>query len=97
MESHAAAHLVNRGDHLHLVRENELFVNLRADERGGGIAHAEDVDPGIDLGLGKRQLHLDDEIEQVANELRIVVEIEHQVVDAPQVGRLRAALRSSLR
>lgn len=36
-----------------------------------------------------KRLHVQDELEEIANENRIVVEIEHKTVDAAQVGCFR--------
>ena len=46
--------------------------------------------PDVDLGLGEPGLHLEDELEQVADERRIVEEVGHQAVDAAEVGGLGA-------
>ena len=90
VQAHPGAHGVQPLDHPLLVGQDELLVDLRADQRRGRIADADQVHARLDLGLGEAEFHLQHELEQVADELRVVVEIQHQAVDAAQVGGLGA-------
>ena len=89
MQPHLGAQGVQAVDQLLFVRPNELVVQLRADQRRGRVAHADQLGARVQLGLGKPQSHFEDEIEQPADKIRVVVKVEHQRVDAPQVGRFR--------
>ena len=73
-----------------LIGQHELLVDLRAHQRRRGVAHAHQVRPRGHLGRGETGLHVEDELEQVADEGRIVEEIGHQAVDAAEVGGLGA-------
>ena len=70
-----------------LVGQDELVVELRADQRGRGVADADQVGARLDLGPGEGDLHRHDELEQLVHEVRVVVEVEHQGVQAAEVGR----------
>ena len=90
MEADQAAHLVDGGDHLFFHGEDELAVEIGADEGSGGITKADEVGPGLELVAGEGDFHVENEGEEVADELFIIVEIEHEVVDATEISRLGA-------
>ena len=50
VQPHFRAHRVQAVDQLLFVGADELVVDLRADQRGGGVAHADQVHARIDLG-----------------------------------------------
>ncbi len=86
VQPHLRPHCVQAGDQPPLEGEHELLVDRRADQRRRGVAHADQLRPGVDLRPGELQLHRHGEAEQIADEGRIVEEVGHQAVDAPQVG-----------
>ncbi len=90
VQPHLGAQAVHALDHALLERPDELLIDVRPDQRGGRIADADQVGAGRHLGGGKVQLHGEHELEQPLHEVGVVVEVEHQVVDAAQVGGLGA-------
>ena len=90
MQPHPGAHSVQAIDQPLLVGPDELFVDLRADQRRGRIAHADQVRAGFHLHPAELQPQGQDEFEQVADEGRIVKKVGHQAIDAAQVGGLGA-------
>src|ERR1017187_3469712 len=90
MQAHPAAHRVN-GVHQPLLEgPHELPVDSRTDERSCGIADSYDIGAGFDLHAREAGPRAQDELEQVAHELRVVEKIDHEAVDSTQVGRLGA-------
>ncbi len=49
VQPHPRPHRVQAIDQSLLVGANELFINLRADQRRGGVAHADQIDARLDL------------------------------------------------
>ncbi|MFM1941157.1 MAG: hypothetical protein RI897_139 [Verrucomicrobiota bacterium] len=75
MESGAAAHGVDTIDEFFFVGPDEVFVEARADEGGGGVADPDEVSAGVELGFGEAEFHIDDELEQVLDERGVIEEI----------------------
>jgi hypothetical protein len=74
------------GHQLALQGLDEFEVELRPDQRAGGVAHADQVGAGLHLRAGEAQRHGDDEGQQVADKGRVVEEIQHEGVEAAQIG-----------
>ena len=72
------------------ISEHELLVDLRTDQRSRRVADPDQLRPFRNLGGGEAQFQPEHKVEQAPHKNGIVVEIEHQVVDSPQVGALRA-------
>ena len=77
-------------DHALLVGPDELLIDLRPDQRGGCIADADQVSARRYLRCGELQFQRQHEVEQPLDKVRVIVEVQHQVVDAAQVGSLGA-------
>src|SRR5215469_8686935 len=88
MEPDSSSEILNTFNQLFLVRPNKLLVNLRPHERRGGISDSHNVRAGVYLFPRKPKLHFNHESEQVPDEYRVVIEIQHDRINPPQVGRL---------
>ena len=85
-----AAHRVQAVDQLPLEGQDELLVDLRADQRGGGVAHADQVRAASTWARANPSSIATTKPNRSRTNARIVEEIGHQAVDAPQVGGLGA-------
>ncbi|MPN52288.1 hypothetical protein SDC9_199944 [bioreactor metagenome] len=85
MKPDPSAQRVNSIHQSLFVRPDEFLINSRANQRGGGITHADNVCPGADLFCREPKLHLHDKLEQIADESRVVEEIGHQRIDSAQI------------
>jgi hypothetical protein len=63
---------------------------MRTNQGGGCIADANHLRSSFDLRCRKAHRSIDDKIEQVADEYRIVGEIHHQPIDTSQFSGLCA-------
>jgi hypothetical protein len=88
VEAGATSHLVDTVHELLLIRPDELVVNGGTDQRGCGIADADQICSSPNLLLREAQLHFYDEREQVAHEGGIIKEVQHHGVDTPQIRSL---------
>ena len=57
VQPHPGAQRVQAVDQPLLIGPDELFVDLRADQRSGGVAHADQVGAGFDLRPAELQPH----------------------------------------
>ncbi|OPZ07899.1 MAG: hypothetical protein BWZ10_02749 [candidate division BRC1 bacterium ADurb.BinA364] len=90
MQTRERAHRANLAGKARFQRPDEFAIEHRPDQRGGGVAQADQIRSGLDLRPCELQFHFEDKRKQIAHELRIVVEIQHQIVDSPQIGALGA-------
>lgn len=86
VKSDAGAEGMETVDEFFFIGPDKLFVEFGPNEGCGGIPDADEVDAGIDLNFGEAKFQIDYEFEQIAHECRIIVEIEHEGVDAAQIG-----------
>jgi len=75
--------------HPRLLTVNEILVEDRTEHAGGGVAHADGVGSGRDLGIGVHTGNIGAEVQQVANKSGIVEEIGHDAVEPAQLGGQR--------
>src|ERR1035437_9870339 len=73
----------------HLFRNDEFFVQHRAKQTRGGVAHADGVNAGGNLRVSIQDGDVGAVVEQVAGKLRIIGEVGHHPVDASQLGGKR--------
>jgi hypothetical protein len=86
VEADEGAEGVEAVDEFFFEGPDEFLVDAGTDEGSGGVADADEIDAGVDLSFGEAEFHLDDEFEEVSDEGGIVEEIEHEGIDAAEVG-----------
>jgi len=64
------------------------FVEGRGQERGCGIPNANNVGPRADLSSREGDLQIRDPVHQVIDEAGVILGVEHEVGETPQVGGL---------
>ena len=75
-------------DELLLEGQDELSIDARANQRCRRISNGDQVRSSVDLGSREPKFHLDRKLEEIPHEGGIVVEVEHQLIDAPEIRAL---------